>query len=207
MTYEFNGAGSQYLSAGVTADGSTYPVTLAAWCHQSSLSTGIICSVTSASGNYFGIASLNTGPIRAVHVGSGQADTTTTAIAGTWNHACGVFTTASSRTAYLNAGGNATNSSVSATFTANQTLIGARRLSGVVGTYYTGLISEVGVWTAELTPEEIASLADGMTCDKVRPQSLVFYAPLVRDLIDYKGGLTITNNNTATVANHTRVYL
>jgi hypothetical protein len=45
-----------------------------------------------------------------------------------------------------------------------------------------------------------------MTCDKVRPQSLVFYAPLVRDLIDYKGGLTITNNNTATVANHPRVY-
>jgi hypothetical protein len=48
--------------------------------------------------------------------------------------------------------------------------------------------------------------ADGMTCDKIRPQSLVFYAPLVRDLIDVKGGLTITNNNTATVANHPRVY-
>jgi hypothetical protein len=45
-----------------------------------------------------------------------------------------------------------------------------------------------------------------MTCDKVRPQNLVFYAPLVRDLIDAKGGLTITNNNGATVANHPRVY-
>ena len=45
-----------------------------------------------------------------------------------------------------------------------------------------------------------------MTCDKVRPQNLVFYAPLVRDLIDAKGGLVITNNNGATVATHPRIY-
>ena len=67
-------------------------------------------------------------------------------------------------------------------------------------------ISEVGTWNAALTANEVASLANGMTCDKIRPQSLVFYAPLVRDLIDAKGGLTITNNNGATVATHPRVY-
>jgi hypothetical protein len=70
----------------------------------------------------------------------------------------------------------------------------------------TGQIAEVGIWNVALTDAEIASLADGMTCDKVRPQSLVFYAPLVRDLQDVRGGLTITNNNTATVAVHPRVY-
>jgi hypothetical protein len=69
-----------------------------------------------------------------------------------------------------------------------------------------GQIAEVGIWNVALTAAEIASLADGMTCDKVRPQSLVFYAPLVRDLQDVRGGLTITNNNTATVANHPRIY-
>ncbi len=77
--------------------------------------------------------------------------------------------------------------------------IGANNLS-------TFSAAEVGIWNAALTAAEIASLANGMTCDKVRPQSLVFYAPLVRDLIDQKGGLTITNNNGATVANHPRVY-
>ena len=51
-----------------------------------------------------------------------------------------------------------------------------------------------------------SSLAKGITCDKIRPQNLVFYAPLVRDLVDAKGGLTIINNNSATVANHPRVY-
>ncbi len=69
-----------------------------------------------------------------------------------------------------------------------------------------GLMAEVGIWNAALTAAEVASLAKGMTCDKVRPQSLVFYAPLVRDLIDARGGRAITNNNGATVAAHTRVY-
>ena len=40
----------------------------------------------------------------------------------------------------------------------------------------------------------------------IRPQSLVFYAPLIRNLIDAKGGRTITNNNGATVAVHPRIY-
>ena len=72
--------------------------------------------------------------------------------------------------------------------------------------FHDGKLAEVGIWNVALTAAEIASLAKGMTCDKVRPQSLVFYAPLVRNLQDVRGGLTITNNNTATVATHTRVY-
>ena len=69
-----------------------------------------------------------------------------------------------------------------------------------------GDIAEVGIWNIALTADEIASLAKGITCDKIRPQSLVFYAPLVRNLQDVKGGLTITNNNGATVSNHPKVY-
>ena len=84
-------------------------------------------------------------------------------------------------------------------------LVGARRAT-TIALHYTGRIADAAIWNAALTASEIASLAKGMTCDKVRPQSLVFYAPLVRDLQDVRGGLTITNNNTATVANHPRVY-
>jgi hypothetical protein len=75
-----------------------------------------------------------------------------------------------------------------------------------IGAGIGGLIAEVGIWNAALTAAEVAALAKGMTCDKVRPQNLVFYAPLVRDLIDQKGGLAIANNNGATVANHPRIY-
>jgi hypothetical protein len=45
-----------------------------------------------------------------------------------------------------------------------------------------------------------------MTCDKVRPNALVFYAPLIRSLQDLSRAAAITNNNAATVANHPRVY-
>ena len=84
--------------------------------------------------------------------------------------------------------------------------IGSREFDNTQGIFFNGLIAEVGIWNIALTANEIASLAQGMTCDKIRPQNLVFYTPLVRDLNDQKGRLTITNNNGATVANHPRVY-
>ena len=62
------------------------------------------------------------------------------------------------------------------------------------------------MWNAALTDAEIASLAKGYKPTRIRPQSLVFYAPLIRDLQDTRGSLAITNNNSATVANHPRVY-
>ena len=89
----------------------------------------------------------------------------------------------------------------------NATTLGAQRFNvSVVTNYLNGRIGEVGIWSAALNADEVKALSRGMTCDKVRPQSLVFYAPLVRNLQDLKGGLTITNNNTATVAAHPRVY-
>ncbi len=69
-----------------------------------------------------------------------------------------------------------------------------------------GAHAEVAMWNVALTAAEHAAFGKGFTADKIRPQSLVFYAPLVRDLIDVKGGLVITNNNGATVSEHPRVY-
>jgi hypothetical protein len=88
----------------------------------------------------------------------------------------------------------------------NKILIGARTASGTIGQYHGGQLAEVGVWNVALTAAEVASLAKGMTCDKVRPNALVAYFPLIRDLTEIRGGLAVTNNNSATVANHPRVY-
>jgi len=115
-----------------------------------------------------------------------------------WNHACAVYTSTTSRTIYLNAGSASTNSVNRSGATPARIWIGA-------STFPVARIAECGIWNAALTVAEVASLAKGMTCDKIRPQSLVFYAPLVRDLIDQKGGLAITNNG-ATIATHPRVY-
>lgn len=78
---------------------------------------------------------------------------------------------------------------------------------GVAGSvYFPGDICDCAIWSTDLSDAEIASLAKGFKPTRIRPQSLVFYAPLIRNLQDTRGGLTITNNNTATVAVHPRVY-
>ena len=124
----------------------------------------------------------------------------------TYFHACAVVNSANSRLLYLNGLPSATNTTNVGTTAVNRINIGSRYYAGALGGYQNGIIAEVGIWSAALTAAEVASLAKGMTCEKIRPQNLVFYAPLVRELIDQKGGLVITNNNAATAANHPRVY-
>lgn len=143
-----------------------------------------------------------------IAVGSLASGQTTSQLttANVWQHVAGVFSSQTSRRTYLNGvAGTENTTDIGSQNTATDILIGARRNTGI-GNYFQGSIAEVGIWNAALTADEIASLADGITCDKVRPQSLVFYAPLTRELQDVRGGLSITNNNTATVANHPRVY-
>jgi hypothetical protein len=187
---------------------------LACWFNPDSITAnGSLLEISDGTGlNRFGLVILGTfagDPLRAFcQQGgtAGAADSTTGYAAGTMQHACGVFTSNSSRTVFLNAGSSATSTNSITPSGVNVSDIGSRVLGGVRGLFFNGKLAEVGIWNAALTAAEVAALAKGMTCDKVRPQSLVFYAPLVRDLNDQKGGLTITNNNGATVAAHPRVY-
>lgn len=67
-------------------------------------------------------------------------------------------------------------------------------------------IAECAIWSAALTDDEIDSLSKGFKPPRIRPQSLVFYAPLVRAAIDVRRGLALTPVNSPTVAAHPRVY-
>lgn len=85
--------------------------------------------------------------------------------------------------------------------------IGAQYYNNSNGTSaLNGLLAEVAVWSAALTDNEIVSLSKGFKATRVRPQSLVFYAPLLRNLQDLRQGRTLANNNGVGVANHPRVY-
>lgn len=129
-----------------------------------------------------------------------------TAYDSTWHHICVTLSGATS-TVYVDG------SSV-ATYTAGSvpTQTGMDRLGigavvrGSVVSHYSGSVADVGVWDAAINASEARSLSRGVACRLVRPQSLRFYAPLIRDLIDAARGLAITNNNSATVAVHPRVY-
>ena len=201
MAYQLNGS-NQWMRVTLSQN---VPATLACWARPSvspARNMNLIVSRVSASAS-FGIAFEASGVFAAYSGSSSYSFARISGVnAATWHHCAGVFASASSRVAYLD-------SVASAEQTTQQVTSGLATVD--IGNFngvdlLNGRIAEVGIWNVALTAAEIASLADGMTCDKVRPQSLVFYAPLVRDLQDVRGGLTITNNNTATVANHPRVY-
>ena len=213
MAYSFNGT-SQTLNM-ASAPATTWPLTMVCWFYTSDITNTInLISLSNSGANGRFILSaagaIAGDPIRTNALDNTNANfavnTTTGYSANTWTHAAAVHPSNSSRTAYINGGSSATDVSVCGTLTGINiaTVAGQRTLSGP--TYALAHIAEVGIWSVALTAAEIASLAKGMTCDKIRPQNLVFYTPLVRDLIDQKGGLVITNNNAATVANHPRVY-
>jgi len=139
------------------------------------------------------------------------AATTTGYSSGVWFHAAATFSgnTPMSLQAFINGGSKGTNSVNYTPSNINCTTIGA--LAANIGggnqffNQFGGQIGDCGIWDVVLSDDEIASLADGMSCDKVRPQSLRFYTPLVRDIADYSRGLALTNNST-TVTDHPRIY-
>jgi hypothetical protein len=217
MAYQFTAASSQYLSTASTPV-SSLPCTIACWFRITNTSDNNIL-VTLDSGASSRIQLSNNGgttPKRAVQATTFNASNSFGRVglnessysANEWYHAAGVFETDSIMNAYFNASVGTIAEVLPAVSVSgiNKILVGARTASGTIGQYHGGQIAEVGIWNVALTAAEIASLAKGMTCDKVRPQSLVAYFPLVRNLTEIRSGLAVTNNNTATVANHPRVY-
>lgn len=70
-----------------------------------------------------------------------------------------------------------------------------------------GEIAELAIWNVVLTADEIASLSKGMRATRIRPASLVYYAPFIRELGDIKGGLIARKlAGTEVIADHPRVY-
>ena len=215
MAYNFTSASSQYLSTNSTSV-SNFPCTLACWYRVVNNATAhALVTLQDAGASSRFQLSVNPAASRAVQAAVFDSSNSvgiigqfiSTHSANTWYHSCGVFPQAGQVEAYFNGNIGTTFGSGALTVSGiDQVLIGMRTAAGTNGFFMNGLIAEVGVWNAALTQPEIASLAKGMTCDKIRPQNLVFYAPLIRDLQDIKGSLTITNNNGATVTNHPRIY-
>lgn len=206
MASDFSTAGTRNLQANspITA----VPMTLSCWFNtpansvqKTLMSVGVAGAVHRC---LLQISSTNT--LQAFTIGSISVSSNyPTAITGNvWNHSCGVFAATNSRTAYLNGDAATTNTSSSTQNPLDNIAIGARWAT-TLGVYMRGLMADVGIWNVALTLDEIRSLAGGVACDKVRPQNLVFYAPLVREFIDKKG--TIITNNGVTVADHLRIYI
>lgn len=116
--------------------------------------------------------------------------------ANTWQHALAVCPTSNTAAVYLNGGSKATGS-------LNPTVpIVSLALSNTSSSAFS--IAEAAIWSAELDDTDAAILAAGVSPLLVRPQSLVYYAPLIRAAQDVRRGVTLTATGTPTVTDHPR---
>lgn len=217
MSRDFNGAGYLSVSAApVTAA----PLTIASWVYSNSIPTGEdgagIVSLSTTSGDFdiFGLAlATSTNAVRAFAFDDNYGESATGSPGtGSWFHAAAVFASTSSRTAYLD--GSAGTADTTSVTPASIGLTHIGELAGSNGSELYGAldarVAEVAVWNAALTTPEIASLADGFSPLLIRPQSLVFYAPIIGENspeADVVGGLSLAISGTATADPHPRVFL
>jgi hypothetical protein len=213
MAYDFVAASSQYLTT-TLATAIDYPFTLAAKFSTANLSsTMLVLSVnnitTVARHLMYLDGSLDKATVASIGSSgpSVEVATTTTYAASTDYAIAAILNANNSRSIYLDGAGKATGTNSPGTQPPAMSAIGiGARFATSWGTFMDGQIAEAAIWNAALTDAEVESLAKGFKPTRIRPQSLVFYAPLIRNLQDTRGALAITNNNSATVAEHPRVY-
>jgi hypothetical protein len=128
-----------------------------------------------------------------------------TVTAGAWTHAAARFTLNGSTAQVFASINGATTSGGTSSYT-QETLI-AGQIASYGGTnVFGGEIADVGIWNTALSDAEIVSLSKGITCNRVCPQSLRFYAPLTRNISDIRNNRTLTLVNSPTVSSHPRIY-
>lgn len=147
--------------------------------------------------------------------GTGYAYSSTTFSTNTWHHAAAVFGGSSSRVAYLDGNGGSENTTSRTPANLDRSAIGCLYRSSI-GNYMSGRIAEVGIWSAELTADEIVSLAAGYAPPLVRPDKLQAYIPLRRELFSsdkypiynnepFGSPLSFSENGSPVTAAHPRI--
>lgn len=213
MAYTLASASSQYLETG-SSPLSGYVMSFGGWVRLASKATSqaIACVGTfgsnvrqqiyfAAAGSRFYAETINAGGTGAGNFG------TTDPVVGTWYHVMGVFHSDSLRELWVNGVKEMTNTTyISGVSGQNRLLIGARRNSANVAAFMDGDLGDLGFWNVALSASDIASLAKAAHAQKVRPQSLKAYHPLIRENVATIGP-AFTAYNSPTVAAHPRLYL
>ena len=214
MAYQFSGSGQNLYSTSTPVTAT--PLTMACWMNKTATTQGSVLVGIYWNGSDFWYAfylyASRTADGQKVSLGLGNnnsfnsTEATATYTAGTWHHVCGVYTSPTSRTIYMDGGNEATGTFSLTPTNLNSVSIAASKRLVTTDNYFDGSLAEVAIWDAALTKAEAGSLADGMSPQLVRPQNLRVYVPLVRSTQDLKG-LSFTTAGSPTVSAQPRVYL
>ena len=208
----FDGSGD-HLEVDSSPSTGEYPVTLVSWFKADDITDRHVLvwiGDKDVDGYWFELGArgdLAGDPIRAFnHAHGGTLAGASTAggyTADVWQHAAAVFVSTSDRTAYLDGVGTQdTASGPNAPVNWDRVAIGYR--GDDTPSYNGGTdIADAAIYLAELTTNEILALTRGARPNQVRPESLVFWAPIIGESAepDWSGGkrnLTVTG---ATVGN------
>lgn len=215
-----NTASTSNWFANATAPVTALPCTLACWFFPANLTqTMNLVYVGNAGVSNYAVIVFNGANSYAGGDNAIVADQGTTAFAvssaavasaNTWNHACGVFTSATSRAAYLNGGNVGTNAVSRSPSLWDHANVGAARSTTTTFSPLNGSIAEAAFWSVALDAAEVAALATGLSPRLIRPGSLVAYWAMIGQFspeLDFgnNGLYPLTMNGTMAQADHCRV--
>lgn len=210
MARLFDDAGSNRLLT-TTTTVTAAPITIACWVRVDALpaTNQVPWAICDSAGdlNYFTInIAATSGQVRGV-INAGTSGLVfngpSSVSVGTWAHVAVVFASTTSRTCYVNGSAGTENTDSRTPSSIDRMCIGS--FAGTtINQFVSGDIAEAAVWNVALTAADIGMLADALSPQLVRPEGLVNYLPLVRDIQDTVGATTFTATGT-TVAVHPRI--
>ncbi len=209
MARSFLKSTSDYLSAS-GAGAKAAPLTLACFIRVDALAfqAGVLLDNTGSHAFFLGVNNTGKAQAQVNAPGSGgfsQATSTTSVNANSWHHIAGVYRSASSRDVYVDGGGKGSDTTTVTPAPMIRTELG--RIGGFA-TYLDGALAEVGIWNIALSDREIGRLALGYSPLWVRPDALVFYAPLTaNEDFDMARGLSLVGSGAPGVRAHPPVVM
>jgi hypothetical protein len=205
MSRALAAASNQYSLVDAAFGLTAAPLTMCAWAIHGDTSADILlrlCNSASSTTHYFSLETNSSNQVIASTRGSGTA---VTSIGGTvpnttgWHHCGGVYSSASSRLAYLNGVAGTENTGSQTPNAPNRFTVGATATGSAP--WWQGNVAHVAIWNAALTAAEMEMMGVYRVSPLlVRPANLVAYWPyLGRDTsdIDIVGGTVLTTNGTA----------
>ena len=208
MAYDFLQADNRYFEADNQITSIGVPMTVSVRQRYPDTSAvrqpwGIYENSASADNQYFGQINIPGYFQIVVRTDDNAVTGTATPGADQWWNGLALFSSTTSRNAYVDTTASTTNPLSRSVTTEISIRIGRRAL----GNPFTGQLAEFAIWNAALNDSEINSLAKGFKPPRIRPQSLLYYVPLVRNVQEVRSGITFTASaNAPTVYDHPRVY-
>lgn len=218
MARNFVSASNQYLSV-ASVPVSAYPLTMACWFYSTSATanqTLVTIGTVGSANHYFslyldGTATGDPVAFNTRTTSAGEVLTTSGYATDTWQHACGVGISNTSRAVFVNGGSKGTATSNRTPSGVDSVYIGRRHTAAGGQNYMVGRIAEIAIWNVALSDVEVALLANRISPLMIKPKSLVAYWPLMgigSPEPDYSSGvrnLTLNGDTPSTQADHAPV--